>query len=149
MKQTFPLLIFLILIPLTTFGQEDSIYAKTLHKMFEANGSKASIQVVIDQMFQMQRQQSTYVDAEVWDELEKEFKKFSMDDLIEMLVPVYQKYLTREELEEIIAFYETPVGRKFAENTPALTQETMQVGQKWGMQIGEKIDSSMIEKGYK
>lgn len=149
MKQLFTSFIFLNFITIVAFGQVDSTYAKTLHKMFEVNGSKASIQVIFDQMFQMQRQHSTYIDAEVWDEFEKEFKKYSMDDLFEMLVPVYQKYLTREELEEIIAFYETPVGRKFAENTPALTQETMQVGQKWGMQIGEKIDSSMIEKGYK
>jgi uncharacterized protein len=65
-----------------------------------------------------------------------------------MLVPVYSKYLTKEDLEEMIKFYETPVGKKFAENTPKIMRESMQIGQEWGMRIGEKFEKKIRERGY-
>ena len=65
-----------------------------------------------------------------------------------MLVPVYLKYMTKEDLEEMIKFYQTPVGSKFAKSTPLIMQESMQVGQKWGMKIGEDFKKKMKEKGY-
>ena len=72
----------------------------------------------------------------------------SMSDLVTMLTPVYQKHLTEKDLEEIISFYNTPVGKKLATSTPMITTESMQVGQKWGMEIGQKVVERMKEKGY-
>ena len=55
---------------------------------------------------------------------------------------------TKEDLEEFIKFYQTPVGKKFAKNTPFIMQESMQIGQQWGMKIGENFKNKMKEKGY-
>ncbi|MBC8430323.1 MAG: DUF2059 domain-containing protein [Desulfobacterales bacterium] len=38
--------------------------------------------------------------------------------------PVYSKYFNVSELKEVIAFYESPAGRKFVSGTPALMQKT-------------------------
>lgn len=81
-------------------------------------------------------------------EFEEEFAKTSIDDLTEMLVPVYKKYMTKEDLKELIEFYETPVGRKFAEYTPIIMQESMQIGQQWGLKIGQDFERKMMERGY-
>lgn len=47
----------------------------------------------------------------------------------QMLVPVYVRYFTLEELEEINQFYQTPVGRKMSELSPTLFQEGSNAGQ--------------------
>ena len=124
---------------------QDKAYAQALKEMFVASGSEETYKAVLDQLFSMYRQEYTEVDPKIWDEYEMEFKKTSIDDLTEMLVPVYSKYLSLEEVKEITKFYATPAGSKLAKNTPLIMQESMQVGQKWGMEIGERITKE-IEK---
>ncbi len=141
-------LAMLLTVATTTFGQVDKEYTQTLRKMFEVSGSEESYQAVIKQMISMYKQQYSMVKADVWEELEKEVLKTSLDNLTEMLAPVYQKYMNLEDLRELIKFYQTPVGKKFAKNTPFIMQESMQVGQEWGMQIGQDFIKKMKEKGY-
>ena len=64
-----------------------------------------------------------------------------------MLASVYQKYMTQVDLEEMIIFYQTPVGKKYAKNLSMIMQESMEVGQQWGMKIGQEIAYKLKEKG--
>ena len=48
----------------------------------------------------------------------------------------------------MIKFYETPIGKKFAQNTPLIMQESMQVGQQWGAKIFNDFETKMKAKGY-
>ncbi len=52
--------------------------------------------------------------------------KFSWDRMKGMFVDIYADVLSLEELEGLIAFYESPIGRKFIEKQPELTSATMQ-----------------------
>lgn len=47
------------------------------------------------------------------------------------MAPVYEKHLTEADLNEVIKFYNSPVGKKLAGKTPAITQESMAAGQTW------------------
>ena len=132
----------------TAFSQEDEAYSKTLKQMFAVSGAEGSYKAVINQFTTMFRQKYPDVDSKVWDEFEKEFSKASMDDLADMLVPTYKKYMTIDDLKELIKFYETPVGKKYAQYVPNIMQESMQVGQEWGMKIGQQLEERMKEKGY-
>lgn len=142
---TFSLLVFL---SLTSFSQEDKQYTKTLNKMFEVSGTEESYQVAIKQMFTIFKQQYPSLEVEIWTDLEKEFSKTSLNELTKMLVPVYSKYMTLEDLNELIKFYNTPTGKKYAKSTPLITQESMQVGKQWGMKIGQDFVEKMKHMGY-
>ena len=82
------------------------------------------------------------------DEAEKEMMKTLVDDLVEMLAPIYHKRLTLSDLQEITKFYESPVGKKMAAAQPAIATESMAVGQQWGMKIATKVQESLKAKGY-
>ena len=41
-----------------------------------------------------------------------------------MYMPVYEKYLTLEELKAVAAFYESPVGKKYKEASLIVMRET-------------------------
>ena len=56
------------------------------------------------------------------------FKNMPVDEMMEGMIPIYQKHLTKEDIEGILAFYATPVGQKLQREQPAMTQESMQVG---------------------
>ncbi|MBL56691.1 MAG: hypothetical protein CMP61_05845 [Flavobacteriales bacterium] len=131
-----------------SFGQVDENYVKTLKTMFKVTGSEETYSTVIKQMFTMFKEQYSNVEEKTWVELEKEFQKTSINDLVRMLAPVYVKYLNQEELQELIDFYSSPVGKKIAQSTPLITQESMQIGQEWGKKIGEEFVQKMKKKGY-
>jgi hypothetical protein len=131
-----------------SFSQTDTDFKAKLKNMFEVSGSEKTYQTVIKQIISMYKEQFSDVPEETWNDLEKEFLKTSIDDLVDMLVPVYARHLTLDDLQKIIEFYQTPVGKKYAEKTPLIMQESMQVGQQWGMKIGQDFQNKLQEQGY-
>ena len=53
-------------------------------------------------------------------------EKFSWANMKELFVDIYAEVFTKEELDDIIAFYESPQGQKFVAKQPELTRLTMQ-----------------------
>jgi len=149
MKKRLFLLMFLFVTCSTlSFAQVSEEYKGSLKKMLVAGGTEETFKVAIRQMFTMFKQQRTDIPQDVWTSLESDFLSTSLNDIIDMLAPVYQKHFTKGDLDQLIAFYETPIGKKFAEKTPLLMQESMQVGEQWGMKVGENFMKKLKEKGY-
>jgi hypothetical protein len=88
------------------------------------------------------------VPAEFWTESVNEIKKNALNDLVKLLAPIYANHLNEDDLDGLIEFYLTPIGKKYAEKTPLITQESMIAGQQWGMTVGQKIADRLEEKGY-
>ena len=49
-----------------------------------------------------------------------------MDEMIDSMIPIYQKHFTRQDISSIVAFYDSPTGQKFIREMPAMVQESMQ-----------------------
>jgi len=58
--------------------------------------------------------------------LDEMLENFPADELLEAMVPVYQKHFTKGDIEALVAFYSGPTGQKFLKELPAITQEAMQ-----------------------
>lgn len=54
-------------------------------------------------------------------------KDYPVNALIDDIIPVYQKYLSRADVEAMIVFYSSPTGKKLIDKMPQMTQEAMQV----------------------
>ena len=77
---------------------------------------------------------------EVPDELWKEFlAEFTEDYFIDLLVPIYDKYLTNQEVMDIIAFNESPSGRKLLDISPKIEQQILEASQGSLKLISQKI----------
>jgi hypothetical protein len=149
MKKLVVILCLVIASNMSLLAQEvPSEYTKALKQLFELNGTEETFVTAIDQMMEMFEQTRPDVPAEVWKMVGDEFNKTSLNELVEMIAPVYYKHLTLEDVNQIIVFYKSPAGKKLATVTPAITQESMQIGQQWGMKIGEKVEDKLREKGY-
>src|SRR5262249_39784328 len=53
-------------------------------------------------------------------------KDFPVDELIDAMIPVYQKHLTKGDVNFLVSFYSTPRGQKILRELPAMTSEAMQ-----------------------
>lgn len=62
--------------------------------------------------------------------------------LLDAAVPIYDKYLSAEDIKGMIQFYQTPLGQKTLSVLPQITAAMQSQGQKLGEQIGRE---SMLE----
>jgi hypothetical protein len=139
-----------LLLVLTCAGAkaQTESYQKTLKKYFEVSGTMNAFQTAITTMMANFRNMNASVPDEFWKEMETELSGTSIDDLVKLMIPVYNRHLTETDLEEIIRFYSSPAGKKLASKTSVIMEESMQAGQTWGAAVAERIMKKMKEKGY-
>ena len=65
-------------------------------------------------------------------------------DLQALLVPIYQKHFTEEDIQEILKFYDSEVGQKMVDKMPDIMKDSMKEGEKWGEAIGERVVEKMM-----
>ena len=77
----------------------------------------------------------------------------NMDALKEEIIPIYHRHFTGAEVKGMIQFYSTELGQKTVKVMPALMQEGMLVGQRWGQslapKINQRITSKLMQQGVK
>lgn len=135
---------FLLLLSLSLFASSNK--HNDIRELLELTGSAHLGIQVMNQMLVSFKQAMPNVPEKFWNDLMKEVKT---DDLIELIVPIYEKYFTKDDIKELIKFYKTPVGKKTIKLLPKITQESMVAGQEWGKKISEKVVKRLSEEGYK
>lgn len=123
-----------------------------LHRAMEQYfvGMKAQMQSGAEQGFRSQVPDATPKQlAAVRSMFDDVFSEFSVDDMVEAIVPIYQRHLTNADVEGIIAFYTSAVGQKLLREQPAMMQEGIQAGGKIAQQkmdgILKKLDVRINE----
>ena len=64
--------------------------------------------------------------------------KRDTQQLLEIALPVYDKYYSDDEIKQLIQFYATPIGQKMLSVTPKVLTELQAAGQKWGEELGRQ-----------
>ena len=71
--------------------------------------------------------------------------------LLDAFVPIYRKHFSKRELDELIAFYRTPLGTKVVHAMPAVVEESNQVGQRWAQEamprFAGELQRRLLEEG--
>lgn len=70
------------------------------------------------------------------------FKSLPIDEMVEAIIPIYQKHLTRADLGAATAFYSSTAGQRILKEMPAISSEAMQAGG----QIGQRSFGAMADK---
>lgn len=70
------------------------------------------------------------------------FNDMPVDEMLDAMIPIYQKHLTKNDIGAILNFYSTPVGQKLLREQPAMMQEGMEAGG----EIGRRRIGAMIQK---
>ena len=128
------------------FSQDKGTYRQALNKMMDVSGTTASYQVMIKQMLASYKAQQPDASEKLMADLEKTLTEFSLSKLVDRLVPIYQQHLSEKDLNGIIAFYESPAGKKYAEKVPLLIRESMAAGQAWGAELGAEVARKLQEE---
>ena len=129
MKKIF--ITLLLLISFNSLTSQDN-YKSLLIDYMTAQGQFETFNATIDQMGSM-------MGVTIKESDKEEFTKDVMGSLIDLLVPVYKKHFSEQDLKDAIEMYKTPIGKKISEKTPIIAQETMQASMQSGMELSQKM----------
>ncbi|MFE8604092.1 DUF2059 domain-containing protein [Archangium violaceum] len=68
------------------------------------------------------------------------------ESIVDMLVPVYMKHFSEEDLDAAITFHESPAGRRFLAAQPRVMEEAKEVGEQWGVRLAEKALRALVDE---
>ena len=68
-------------------------------------------------------------------------EEMSWEKLKDDYIRIYMSVYTEEEIQELIKFYQSPVGQKTIEQTPILMEQSMEISQKYLMNTWPKIQA--------
>jgi hypothetical protein len=109
---------------------------KDIRTLLRITGSGALGTQVMGQMIGNMKKAMPQVPDKFWGDFMKEVHT---DELVDLIVPVYDRNLTHDDVKELIRFYQSPTGKKFVSVLPKVTQESMAVGEKWGREMAMKV----------
>jgi len=151
-SRIFIMVVLVVVASVVSVSAEDKATSRSAEKradirrMMELTGAGKIGTQFMDQLITIFKQGKSGVSDKFWEDFQAEV---DANELVEMVIPIYEKYLTHDEIRGLIKFYESPVGKKLIEVQPKIMQESMMAGQKWGQQLGEKIANKLREQGYK
>lgn len=68
------------------------------------------------------------------------------DELAELLMPIYQKHLSEEDIQGALEFYETEAGKNMIKTLPAIMLDSAAAGEVWGERISERVMERMVNQ---
>lgn len=100
----------------------NNAYEKAVAEFMEVSNAKAAMKSTLIQSYQQMGLPFSNIPGMV-------------NELVDTIWPMYisaeakimQEYYTLDELNEIIAFYKTPAGSKFAANSPEVAEKSAQI----------------------
>jgi len=142
MKRCLVLLALVLATAGTTLGQQaagdTSASREDIRKLFDVMHIRDQMKQVMDQVLQqmksMNHEQIKKHDPQVTDEeiarldamSDQYLKDIPIDGMLDDMVPVYQKHLTKADVDAMVGFYSSPTGQKILTEMPAMTAEGMQ-----------------------
>jgi uncharacterized protein len=118
-------------------------------QMYEAIGVMTASQAS-DLLISQNPELATVINETIGKVLEA--RKGKSDDLYNQIARIYAVTYTPEELQQIVAFYETPTGQKLASNAMSLNQDIGKIMQvythNFGTEFVREVKAKLKEAGY-
>jgi len=126
-------------------AEDKAAKEQDIRKLMELTGAGDLGAQSLEQMLGAFKQSYPNVPATFWDEFKKEVKP---EEMVDMIVPIYDQNLSHEDIKEAVKFYDSPAGRRISGALPTINQQSFQAGQAWGQEIGARVAAKMRAQGF-
>ena len=70
-----------------------------------------------------------------WGEFNQLIGKKEMDDLVQRVIPVYDKHMSHDTIKKLITMFETPFWNDWKKKMPLISREAGVIGSEWGREL--------------
>lgn len=115
-------------------------------RYIEASNTLGTYDQAVRSVVKQYEQRFPQVEPKFW----QEFTSFHTDanDLYKRLIPVYAKHFTESDLKDILAFLESPAGRKYTAVLPQLSLEVVKAAHAFELDLNKRIIQRLRDSGY-
>jgi hypothetical protein len=127
MKKVLFVCLFMVAFAAKSNAQDDSGFKEETIEFIKLTGAGSAFEGAIAQLGMM-----------VSEENKEAYTKEANGTLVglyDKMADLYMSEFTQAEIQELIAFYHTDLGKKLAEKQLKLTQRGMAFGQSWGIEV--------------
>ena len=118
----------------------ESITRRLLKAMSIAETTLKLMRTQMSELVQMLENGPNRMTDRAIDTIVEEMQKVApqaIDEIVDAVVALYVERFTKQEMQEIAAFYETPVGKKAIRELTPLMLEASKIGQTIGQRLGQ------------
>ena len=147
------IIIFLITTVKPVFSETEK--ERDIIRLLEVSGIRKQLTYMQDTLMNSMSMMISGSFPKIPDEFWKEFNqligKKEMDDLVQKIIPVYDKHMSHETVKKLIEMFETPFWEEWKEKMPKISREAGLIGSEWGRALSEspafnkKLDK-LVEK---
>jgi hypothetical protein len=148
LRRLLPLLLVTALIAPAANGLSPAIppaKEAKIRRVLQLTGSAQLGPQVVNQLLGSFKTAMPQVPAAFWSDFQKEIRP---DDFVNLVIPIYARHYSENDLDGLIAFYSSPLGQKVTREMPAVMSESVVVGQEWGRKLSAQILARAKQKGY-
>jgi hypothetical protein len=129
-------------------GYLDALHSRDMAKNMMATMA-TQMQKMIHEQIEKQSNLPPDFEARIDKTMNAYWKDLPVDDIIDVMIPVYQKHLTKGDVDILIAFYSGPTGQKVLKEMPAIMSESMQAAsgiiQKMMAKAMQRVDDEIAQ----
>lgn len=131
-------LTLLTLLAITHFGfaQDNSAFKADIIRFLEISGATEPIRGIGEQIKMM-------IPEDRHEEFTKDFES-TLPSLFSKIADIYMAEFTHDEIKQILAFYDSDLGKKVASKTGELMEKAAIAGEQWGLDL-QMIMSKYME----
>jgi hypothetical protein len=140
--------IFLVLsvgLPASSSSDVSSEKEQAIRELMEMIGAGDLGVQISEQLLSQMRPAYPQVPESLWAEIGESLDPAEFTGLA---IPIYDQHFTMEELQALIDFYTTPVGKQIVKKMPVVAYESNVMGQQWGETKALEIVQRLAEQGY-
>jgi uncharacterized protein len=117
---------------------------ENIRKLLTMTDARGTFKRSLETQISVMKRTMSQIPPKFWDEV---LKEANPDTFIEFIVPIYDKYFSNDEIMGLIAFYETPLGKKTVATLPQVMAESAEAGGKYGQEVANKVIQKMQAEG--
>lgn len=124
---------------------QDARRLASAKRVLDVSGTIEAMTAAMRANLPAQRAANPQIPAEFWTRFEARILR-DAPQLVDSIAVLYANRFTQQELDGLLAFYQSPTGRRLRQLQPTLVTESSAIGQRWGMRIGTEIGASLQPK---
>jgi len=121
-----------------------------IKRLLQATGAmqvaQTMSQAVVGQMSETIKKARPDIPPQMLDVMSEEVNKTISEEMttkggfVDLMVALYNKYYTHDDIKGLLAFFQSPLGRKASSLAPVMSREGLVIGQRWGESLAPKIE---------
>lgn len=129
-------------------SEPDPASVELAHDLLVAMKADSVIVQTMMQKFPEQRAANPDLPDEFWIRM-MESASTNISSLIDRMAPVYAENFSQDDLRQLVAFYRSPTGERYASRSTQLTSAMMKQAELWGMEIAADVIKDMAAEGVR